>query len=179
MTIQQSQWVQKILSISDDSDLLAPLCTSSRKSLGAIVFKSILRSVSPSALPAAGSSSASQRYTPTRVTSATTSSRQGGTSLYGIHPRPSTDEDLILSESSDRLNDAHSPSSWVLIGVQGSSRTLKPTQVPIYESTMDYSFFRALRERYCRRRGMLRLWLSIWQLEHCEVVKVFCSVFKF
>jgi hypothetical protein len=67
--------------------------------------------------------------------------------------------------------------SHILLGVQGSRRTLTPDQIIINASSTDSTLFQGIKQCYKTNRGRLRLWLSIWHLETCEVVRV-CSAFQ-
>ena len=67
---------------------------------------------------------------------------------------------------------ANQASSYILFGVQGSRRTLTPSQILINDQSTDSSVFQDLKKCYQTHRGRLRLWFSIWHLEYCEVVKV-------
>lgn len=61
---------------------------------------------------------------------------------------------------------------WILFGVRGARRTLVPTQIHVTSQTTDSHIFQELKRCYRIYRGRLRLWLSVWRLEYCEVVKV-------
>ncbi|KAH7303469.1 hypothetical protein B0I35DRAFT_179231 [Stachybotrys elegans] len=66
-----------------------------------------------------------------------------------------------------------STSSYILLGVQGSRRTLMPGQVHVSDQSTDSSVFQDLKKLYKSRRGFLRLYFSIWRLEYCHVVKFY------
>lgn len=70
------------------------------------------------------------------------------------------------------LLDATNNHWWILFGVRGSRRTLQPTQIQVTDLTTDSHIFRQLKKIYRTHRGWLRLWLSVWRLDYCEVVKV-------
>jgi hypothetical protein len=70
------------------------------------------------------------------------------------------------------LNAGVSPELYVLFGVQGKRRTLELAQIEVKEDKDDKAFFQDIRQEYRRLRGFLRYWLSIWQLRHCDFVKV-------
>ncbi|KAL6828399.1 hypothetical protein V8C40DRAFT_286390 [Trichoderma camerunense] len=60
---------------------------------------------------------------------------------------------------------------WILFGVRGARRTLVPTQIHVTSQTTDGHIFQELKRCYMIYRGRLRLWLSVWRLDYCEVVK--------
>lgn len=59
----------------------------------------------------------------------------------------------------------------VLFGVHGARRTLELAQIDALKYSNDSTFFHELRKTYKELRGW-RYWLSIWQLKHCDFVKV-------
>ena len=61
---------------------------------------------------------------------------------------------------------------FVLFGVDGARRTLELAQIDVSKHLDDGSFFRDLRQQYKELRGFWRYWLSIWQLQYCDFVKV-------
>jgi hypothetical protein len=61
---------------------------------------------------------------------------------------------------------------FVLFGVKGRRQTLELAQLNVSDYANDSMFFQALSSEYKNLRGFLRYWLSIWQLQHCDFVKV-------
>jgi hypothetical protein len=61
---------------------------------------------------------------------------------------------------------------YVLFGVNGPRRSLELAQIDVLKLGDDGAFFRALRDKYRQLRGFWRYWLSIWQLNHCDFVRV-------
>jgi hypothetical protein len=61
---------------------------------------------------------------------------------------------------------------YVLFGVKGPRRTLELEQIEVKEHSDDTAFFRSLTQAYRKHRGFSRYWFSIWQLTHCDFVKV-------
>ena len=60
----------------------------------------------------------------------------------------------------------------VLFGVKGARRTLELAQIDTLKHNEDEIFFQSLKKEYRKLRGVLRYWFSIWQLKHCDFVKV-------
>ena len=61
---------------------------------------------------------------------------------------------------------------YVLFGVKGPRRTLELEQIEVNENSDDKTFFQRLMQAYRKHRGFWRYWFSIWQLTHCDFVKV-------
>ena len=61
---------------------------------------------------------------------------------------------------------------FVLLGVQGTRRTLDLAQIDVNNHSDDGVFFSVLREKHKILRGFWRYWFSVWQLNHCDFVKV-------
>lgn len=61
---------------------------------------------------------------------------------------------------------------FVLFGVKGTRRTLELAQIDTYNYASDGEFFGGLKKEYRGLRGYLRYWFSVWQLSHCDFVKV-------
>jgi hypothetical protein len=61
---------------------------------------------------------------------------------------------------------------YVLFGVKGPRRTLELEQIEVKEHSDDIAFFQSLTQAYRKHRGFWRYWFSIWQLTHCDFVKV-------
>lgn len=61
---------------------------------------------------------------------------------------------------------------YVLFGVKGPRRTLELEQIEVNEHSDDNTFFQSLMQAYRKHRGFWRYWFSIWQLSHCDFVKV-------
>ncbi|KAK4947760.1 hypothetical protein LTR10_013268 [Elasticomyces elasticus] len=60
----------------------------------------------------------------------------------------------------------------VLFGVDGMRSTLDLKHVDVINVTKtDAEFFRKLNSMYRSARGFLKLWFSIWRLNHCDFVK--------
>lgn len=59
---------------------------------------------------------------------------------------------------------------YALFGVHGGRKTLELGQIPCNNS--GNVFLRNLRETYRDLRGFRRVWLSFWQFNHCDFVKV-------
>ena len=60
----------------------------------------------------------------------------------------------------------------VLFAVQGARRTLELAHINVDQKVDDEAFFHNIRIRYKKKRGFLRYWLSIWQLNDCEMAMV-------
>lgn len=134
------------------------------------------REVSP-VPPATSASSAAQKYTP--AGNAATSSQTPGFSP-GSQSSPTAsiqlnqERSFITSQRAQKAapDPVSETRSYILFGVQGSRRTLTPSQIPIINQSTDSTVFQDLKKCYQTYRGRLRLWFSIWRLEYCEVVKV-------
>ena len=61
---------------------------------------------------------------------------------------------------------------FVLFGVKGRRRTLELAQINAKKYANDNAFFKDVVMRYKALRGRLRYWFSVWQLIHCDFVKV-------
>ena len=124
-------------------------------------------------------SSASQRYTPpgSAISSSTTGrgiqSTGVGQSNMGNQDQSQQQGVVVAGQQSTAalVHPATAIQSWVLFGVQGSRRTLEINHIPINNQSNDSSFYRSLRQHYRTNRGRLKLWLSFWRLDYCEVVK--------
>ncbi|KAF2679311.1 hypothetical protein K458DRAFT_346974 [Lentithecium fluviatile CBS 122367] len=136
-----------------------------------------LRGLIHSALP---TSSAGQRYTPTPSLVPSTSVTQSSSSSHN-RLRPSNTSQS-LSQQQGRSNLAQqstanaipstlSNSLWVLFGVQGPRKPLELDHIVIDSATTDDTFYRTLRKQHRNHRGKLRLWLSFWRFQYCDVVK--------
>lgn len=125
-------------------------------------------------------SSAAQRYTPPRIaapvsslTSASSRNVGGESSLPASIP--TLRQGSLITNQQDHSAPPGSTgqtNSYILFGVQGSRRTLTPSQISTNGQSTDSSVFQDLRKCYQTHRGKLRIWFSIWRLEYCEVVKV-------
>ncbi len=62
--------------------------------------------------------------------------------------------------------------SVILFGIKGSRVTIELAQIDTLKCGRDDLLFWTLKQQYKQRRGKLRSWLSIWQLSHCDFVKV-------
>ena len=73
------------------------------------------------------------------------------------------------------INMPQSNESVVLFGVKGARRTLELAQIDTLKHSEDELFFQSLKKEYQRLRGVLRCRFSVWQLRHCDFVKVSTS----
>ena len=81
------------------------------------------------------------------------------------------------NEALVNINEPARANLYVLFGVKGSRRTLELEQVEVNKHSDDNSFFQSLRLAYRKHRGFWRYWFSIWQLNHCDFVKVRTNLF--
>ena len=169
----------KILTLSDDKPQSPYWCRTKGTRVPVTTrFKDMFRKATPA--PAATStSSAAQRYTPPRNAAPAPGSSSNGRGQSNL--TASIQHHQQRSVITDQQGQTASPDPagqtqfYILFGVQGSRRTLTPGQVPINDQSTDSSIFRDLKKCYQIYRGKLRLWFSIWRLEYCEVVKVYCT----
>jgi hypothetical protein len=70
------------------------------------------------------------------------------------------------------INIAGNTELFVLFGVKGWRRTLELAQIDVSKHMDDDTFFQALLKEYRNCRGFLRYWLSVWQFQYCDFVKV-------
>lgn len=70
------------------------------------------------------------------------------------------------------INMPQIPESRVLFGVKGPRLTLELDEIKILAAHDDNDLLRSIREEHKRPRGWLRYWFSVWQLQHCDFVKV-------
>lgn len=70
------------------------------------------------------------------------------------------------------INISQAPDLRVIYGVKGSRLTPDLTEINVAPLHGDTVLFRRLREENKRLRGRLRHWCSMWQLNHCDFVKV-------
>jgi hypothetical protein len=61
---------------------------------------------------------------------------------------------------------------YVVFGVVEARQPSKVATIPCGEQTNDGELFRDLKRKYRDKRACWRRWLSIWQLDHCDFVKV-------
>jgi hypothetical protein len=61
---------------------------------------------------------------------------------------------------------------WVILGVNGPRRTPNLDQIGDHHLASDPIFLRKLRQKHRELRGWARMYLSYWQLNHWEFVKV-------
>lgn len=173
-----------VLAHSDDQPKSTYWC---RKKGGGLQLRSWTASLFRQLRPASAApspSSAAQKYTPPGTVATASSSTQqystqdsaasgsvaaGPSQSHG--PKPSTPGPQAHTSTPSPVVQTD---SWILFGVQGASRILKPSQIPVSHQMTDYSLFQELKKCYQSRRGRPRLWFSIWRLEYCESVKVWC-----
>jgi hypothetical protein len=79
-----------------------------------------------------------------------------------------------INQSGVQVNIGELPRAdvYVLFGVKGPRRTLELEQIEVKENSDDTAFFQGLTQAYRKHRGFWRYWFSIWQLTHCDFVKV-------
>ena len=135
-----------------------------RKSLGNRLIAGIMRAISSSAPPTSILPTSNQAI---QLSGVTPGQQSGSTN----HPAARA---AISGGQPDRQTNTSTTANKlvVLFGVKGNRRTLELAQIDITKNTDDDSFFGDLRREYRRLRGFLRYWLSVWQLRHCDFVKV-------
>jgi len=77
-------------------------------------------------------------------------------------------------QTSQGITIPSNPMAWVLLGVSGSRQIFEIAHLDTKATRMprDGDFFRTLRKEYTKIRGSFRQYLSVWQLNHCDFVKV-------
>jgi hypothetical protein len=67
---------------------------------------------------------------------------------------------------------------FILFSISGKRRTLDLVHINTVKDTNDdLKLFEMLLKSYGSVRGKLRRWLSVWQLHHCDFVKVIKTSF--
>lgn len=61
---------------------------------------------------------------------------------------------------------------YILFGVKGPRHTLELEQIAVKENSDDNAFFQSLKQSHKKHRGFWRYRFSVWQLTHCDFVKV-------
>lgn len=173
----------EILAWSDDKPQSPYCCGMNGTALVKRWFGSVFRKANLASL-ASLTSSAARRYTPPGDAATTSPSTTGSEPKAGDKSSLASSIQSMEQESTIAAQQgptaapgpAGQTDSYVLFGVQGSQRTLRPDQISINSRSTDSSVFQGLKKCYQIHRGRLRLWFSIWRLENCEVVKVKCIV---
>ena len=115
--------------------------------------------------PVARQSSPSQQSS---SSSSVPPSRMSSTSSLGRAPSSATSVGSLSSSINIPGNE-----DFVLLGINGTRRTLDLVHIKTTkENDDDLKFFDALLRSYASLRGTMRRWFSIWQLTHCDFVKV-------
>lgn len=170
---EQSRWAERVISLSNLPPRRKSPCATHEKRPNRMSFLNDVFQMLPLANDSSVRSTASQRYIPENNTEMTSVSR----------PRPVWNAESNVGnsgeyETSHEQPIEHSPAPpaqsffWVLLGVNGATRTMFPAQIFVDEWTTDSRFFKELKRTYWEHRGWLRSWFSIWRLQYCEVVKV-------
>lgn len=117
------------------------------------------------AAPVARQSSPSQQSS---SSSSRPSSRMSSTSSMGHAPSSATS----IASLSASIN-IPGTENFVLLGINGTRRTLDLVHIKTTkENDDDLKFFDTLLTSYKSLRGTMRRWFSVWQLNHCDFVKV-------
>lgn len=121
----------------------------------------------------ASSSQAAQRYTPQNISPILPENRNSAP--IPLRPLPPLEQGRSTAGLDAQMSSLESTDDlewWILFGVRGAWRTLVPTQIHVNSQTTDSHIFQELKKNYRLHRKGPSLWLSVWQLDHCEVVKV-------
>ena len=179
ISVEQHELVTKILAISDDKPQSPYWCRTNGTRVPLTTWFTGKFRGAPPAPPATSDSSAAQKYTPSGNAAASpqtlgSSSNDRDQSSPTASIQPNQQRNLITNQRVQKATSdpASGVRSYILFGVQGSRRTLTPSQIPINNQSTDSAVFQDLKKCYQTYRGRLRLWFSIWRLEYCEVVKV-------
>ena len=106
---------------------------------------------------------------------------QSSPTSHGGNPQDKSTQDTSTPQGSQinqqqstntAINVQETSQSVVLLGVKGPRITLELAQIDTLKYGRDDLFFWALKKQYKQCRGSLRYWLSIWNLSHCDFVKV-------
>ena len=109
----------------------------------------------------------SPTYQPPGANASGSSNRTQGGGLSNSHPRTNTQNSCHSG-----LQITHLLQAYVLFGARREWPDLEMDHLNARATKDDCTFFYELKARYCSLRGWSRRWLSIWQLSHCDFVKV-------
>lgn len=88
---------------------------------------------------------------------------------------PSNNQNLITSQGQGNHFNIHIsriPEPRVIFGVEGRRLTLEVDEIKVLPSHRDHDLIQELKQRHRTLRGRLRYWFSMWQIQHCNFVKV-------
>lgn len=141
--------------------------------LKSAVMKTVIQAVEPNSAPSHGYGPPQSRMLSLLPTlSGGTSGTQG---TKGTEPSNQSVPNIRMGNQQgfhthiETEDDIH---HFVLFGVKRNRRTLELAQIDTAKYQDDSAFFCGLRENYRQLRGFVRYWFSIWQLSHCDFVKV-------
>ncbi|KAF2650593.1 hypothetical protein K491DRAFT_761638 [Lophiostoma macrostomum CBS 122681] len=177
ISAEHSELVTKTLELSDSEPQMSYWCAIRRKRRQVSEWSiANLWGCSPAPTSVA-ISSAAQRYTPSgnaHTSPASVTARSNLNPAQQGTASSTTNQCAVSTQNQAQrstTNIRNKKQSYILFGVQGSRKTLTPSEVFVNDQTTDASVFQRLKTRYRIDRGWLRLWFSIWRLEYCEVVK--------
>ncbi|CZR56621.1 uncharacterized protein PAC_06510 [Phialocephala subalpina] len=133
-----------------------------------------LRTIAATTLPAAIPPTANiTSLTPLSSSPSSTFSTSSTLPIIIPHQQSSGQNKVPTEEQSGQVNINMGLKSelFILLGIKGWRRTLELAQIHVPNSMDDHKFFKALLREYKRRRGLWRLWFSVWQLRYCDFVK--------
>ncbi|KAL6834007.1 hypothetical protein J3E69DRAFT_325707 [Trichoderma sp. SZMC 28015] len=166
---EQREFVERILEWSDNCPPLASRCAV--RKVQVTLFSSIKGILQYAGGQITRPSRAATRYTPQESNPSTPPENQRQP-LTGATPLQQQQGPTIGQQVQATIPDPNdSLQWWILFGVRGARRTLVPTQIHVTSQTTDSYIFQELKRCYTIYRGRLRLWLSVWRLDYCEVVK--------
>ncbi|KAK0763040.1 hypothetical protein N5P37_004023 [Trichoderma harzianum] len=167
---EQRELVKTILEWSDNHPSLTSRC--GVRKAQATPFSSIRGILQYAGEQVTRPSRAATRYTPQETSSLTPLESVQLQPLAGAVPPQQQQGPTIGQQAQVTIPDPNNSLQWwILFGVRGARRTLVPTQIHVTNQTTDSHIFQELKRCYMIYRGRLRLWLSVWRLDYCEVVK--------
>ena len=180
VTTEQYDLLVRVLDLMDDVPLSLHWCGIQTR-VPLISWLTGIFRTAPAALSATSTSAAASRYTPSSFALSTPPSLPPGSQNSAALSSSTNQQTAAVTMTQTQtaaICPPHQIQGYILFGVQGGRRTLVPAQVPVYDSSSDYSVFKDLRKCYQAQRGRLRLWFSIWHLEYCSITKVimFCKL---
>ncbi|KAL6696124.1 hypothetical protein J3F84DRAFT_373091 [Trichoderma pleuroticola] len=168
---EQREFVENILEWSGNRTPLASRCVVKRSRATLLSsIKGILNYTNGGHITRP--SQAATRYTPQASSSSAPPQSVQLQPLAGaVSPHQQQGSTIGQQAQAATPNSNNSLQWWILFGVRGARRTLVPAQIHVTSQTTDSYIFQELKRCYRIHRGKLRLWLSVWRLYSCEVVK--------
>jgi hypothetical protein len=112
----------------------------------------------------------------TTTTTTTTGVQATTTGQTSVNPQTPAQipQSVPANQQLTLVSGSGSPPSlrWIIFGTQPYNKTAELEHIEIDDFTNDSRFFRSLRDRYRKHRGLLSRWFSIWRIGACDGVRV-------